>query len=90
MATSLTEAPKPRSDRRGILVQLHAELVHRLDAFCEANLGAPRNRVIEEALEDYIQHRIQEEPELKRRYDFELSSAKEPFRLLKADRPKRD
>jgi hypothetical protein len=61
----------PRKNRKGIkplLVELSEELTNDLEAFCAANLGTAKARVVREAIRYYIDARIQGDPELRNRY----------------------
>jgi hypothetical protein len=63
---------QPRRRRRQttkLLLELPSDLAFDLVLFCEAHYGAPKNVVIREALRDFIQNALQNEPQLRERFE---------------------
>jgi hypothetical protein len=64
-------------------LDLPADFVQGLDAYCEASDGAPRAKVIRRAVTELIQRETHENPGIKRRYDEALARMqKEPFSVV--------
>lgn len=51
------------------LFDLGDDLSLRLTDFCEASRGAPRARIVREALDEFITEQLAAEPQLRKRYD---------------------
>ena len=60
-------AGRPRStgSRNPFPEPLNSDLLD----FCEAHRGAPGNRIIQDALRDFIDARLKAEPELRKRFE---------------------
>jgi len=79
--------PKTRKESkpevRQVPLDLPAEFVQMLDAYCEASDGAPRAKVIRRAVNELIQRENDENPGVKRRYHAALARMqKEPFSVV--------
>ena len=53
---------------RQIPFNLPADLLLDLDAFSEAHYGAPRVKIVKEALRDFIHRQVEAEPQLRQRF----------------------
>jgi hypothetical protein len=60
---------RPSKGSRLKLLGLDGELIDRVQDFREGYFGAPEYRIVAEALEHFMQDRLQAEPEVKRRYE---------------------
>lgn len=60
---------RPSKGSRLKLLGLEGELIDRVTDFREGYFGAPEYRIIAEALEHFMQDRLQAEPEVRRRYE---------------------
>jgi hypothetical protein len=60
---------RPRDgEGKDVLVSLSPELTIKLLAFCDAHYGASQTRVFCEALGDFIDRRLESEPQMRLRY----------------------
>lgn len=60
-----------------------ADFVVQLDAYCEANFGSPRAKVIRQAVIEFIERELRENPGTKRRYEQALEKLqKERFTIV--------
>ena len=70
---------------RQLPLDVPADFVLQLDAYCDANFGSPRAKVIRQAVTEFIEREIRENPGVKRRYEQALEKLqKERFTVFEA------
>ena len=60
---------RPPTTGAGTKLDLPPELIADLRDFCEAHYGAPQNRIVREAVQQFIQAELAAEPQLRKRFD---------------------
>jgi hypothetical protein len=73
----MTSGGVKRLKLKQVPLDLPHDFVLLLDAFCEANRGAPRTRIIRDAVDDLVRRDLAENPGLKRRFDEALRNLKQ-------------
>jgi hypothetical protein len=67
-----------------LALDLPVDFVLTLDAFCDAAWGAPRAKVIREAVTEFVQRELEKNPGLRERFDdAEQRLRKERFTVVK-------
>jgi len=84
----MKHAGKKRSDTapkqvKQVALDLPADFVVLLDAFCDAAWGVPRAKIIREAVSDFVQRELEKNAGLKERFDeAEQRLRKERFNVV--------
>ena len=60
---------RPPTTGAGTKLDLPEDLFADLRDFCEAHYGAPQNRIVREAVREFIRAGLDAEPELRKRFD---------------------
>jgi hypothetical protein len=58
-----------RHQRKALPLKLPSEIALDLQAFCEAHHGAPQNRVITKAVDEFIKRELKDDPVTRSRFD---------------------